>query len=135
MSGISRRGGPSPRRSSYEDFDQLENGVGMMRLFEEEFLAELDKPHRIYGTKELDVVTGTMAGPLITELMDELHRQYPMIDVKVHVVKNNFFGGNVGVAGLVTATDIIAQCEGKSWKAAPWASPLSCCGKKRYVPR
>ena len=45
--------------------------------------------------------------------MDELHRQYPMIDVKVHVVKNNFFGGNVGVAGLVTATDIIAQCEGK----------------------
>ena len=54
-----------------------------------------------------------MAGPLITELMNELHRQYPMIDVKVHVVKNNFFGGNVGVAGLVTATDIIAQCEGK----------------------
>ena len=54
-----------------------------------------------------------MAGPLITEMMNELHRQYPMIDVKVHVVKNNFFGGNVGVAGLVTATDIIAQCEGK----------------------
>ena len=54
-----------------------------------------------------------MAGPLITELMDELHRQYPMIEVTVHTVKNNFFGGNVGVAGLVTATDIIAQCEGK----------------------
>ena len=82
-------------------------------LFRQEFLAELDKPHRIYGTKKLDVVTGTMAGHLITEMMDELHRQYPMIDVKVHVVKNNFFGGNVGVAGLVTATDIIAQCEGK----------------------
>ncbi len=52
-----------------------------------------------------------MAGPLITEMMDELHRQYPMIDVKVHVVKNNFFGATCGVAGLVTATDIIAQCE------------------------
>ena len=37
----------------------------MMRLFEEEFLAELDKPHRIYGTKELDVVTGTMQRPLL----------------------------------------------------------------------
>lgn len=84
-----------------------------MRLFEDEFRAELDRPHRIYGTKQIDVVTGTMAGHLITEMMDELHRQYPMIDVKVHVVKNNFFGGNVGVAGLVTATDIIAQCEGK----------------------
>ena len=104
---------PIPPAEFYEDFDQLENGVGMMRLFEDEFRAELDRPHRIYGTKQIDVVTGTMAGPLITELMDELHRQYPMIDVKVHVVKNNFFGGNVGVAGLVTATDIIAQCEGK----------------------
>ena len=62
--------------------------------------------------------------------MEELHRQYPMIDVKVHVVKNNFFGGNVGVAGLVTATDIIAQCEGKL-ESGTWTSPLSCCGKKK----
>ena len=108
-----KAGRPIPAPEFYEDYDQLENGVGMMRLFEDEFRAELDRPHRIYGTKQIDVVTGTMAGPLITELMDELHRQYPMIDVKVHVVKNNFFGGNVGVAGLVPATDIIAQCEGK----------------------
>ena len=108
-----RAGLDLPQEDYYEGYRQLENGVGMMRLFEDEFRAELDRPHRIYGTKQIDVVTGTMAGPLITELMDELHRQYPMIDVKVHVVKNNFFGGNVGVAGLVTATDIIAQCEGK----------------------
>jgi NifB/MoaA-like Fe-S oxidoreductase len=84
-----------------------------MSLFRQEFLAELDKPHRIYGTKKLDVVTGTMAAPLIIEMMEELHRQYPMIEVTVHPIRNKFFGGNVGVAGLVTATDIIAQCEGK----------------------
>ena len=67
-------------------------------------------------------------------MMDELHRQYPMIDVKVHVVKNNFFGGNVGVAGLVTATDIIAQCEGKL-ESGTWASRCHAAGRKRYVPR
>ena len=88
-------------------------GGGMMRLFEEEFLAELAKPHRLFGSKQMDVVTGTMASPLITRMMDELHRQYPMIEVNVHTIQNKFFGGNVGVAGLVTATDIIAQCEGK----------------------
>ena len=55
MSGISRRGGPIPPAEFYEDFDQLENGVGMMRLFEDEFRAELDRPHRIYGTKQIDV--------------------------------------------------------------------------------
>jgi len=85
----------------------------MMRLFEDEFMAELDKPHRVYGTKQLDVVTGTMAAPLIQRMMAELHRQYPMIEVTVHPIQNKFFGGNVGVAGLVTATDIINQCEGK----------------------
>ena len=108
-----KAGRPIPDPEFYEDYDQLENGVGMMSLFRQEFLAELDKPHRIYGTKKLDVVTGTMAAPLIIEMMEELHRQYPMIEVTVHPIRNKFFGGNVGVAGLVTATDIIAQCEGK----------------------
>ena len=108
-----KAGRPIPDGSFYGDYDQLENGVGMMRLFEEEFLAELAKPHRLFGSKQMDVVTGTMASPLITRMMDELHRQYPMIEVNVPTIQNKFFGGNVGVAGLVTATDIIAQCEGK----------------------
>ena len=108
-----KAGRPIPPTEFYEDFDQLENGVGMMRLYEDEFLAELARPHRVYGTKKLDVVTGTMAAPLIEKMMAELHRQYPMIEVTVHTVKNNFFGGNVGVAGLVTAADILDQCKGK----------------------
>ena len=76
-----KAGRPIPAPEFYEDYDQLENGVGMMSLFRQEFLAELEKPHRVYGSKKLDVVTGTMASPLITEMMDELHRQYPMIEV------------------------------------------------------
>ena len=102
-----------PPAEFYEDYAQLENGVGMWRLFEQEFLAELDKPHRIYGSKKMDVVTGTLAAPLIEAMMAELHRQYPMIEVTVHPIQNKFFGGNVSVAGLVTATDILAQCKGK----------------------
>ena len=50
-----KAGRPIPPAEFYEDFDQLENGVGMMRLFEDEFRAELDRPHRIYGTKQIDV--------------------------------------------------------------------------------
>ena len=42
-----------------------------------------------------------------------MHRQYPMITVHVHTIQNRFFGGNVGVTGLITATDIIAQCDGR----------------------
>ena len=106
-------GRPLPPAEFYEDYAQLENGVGMWRLFEQEFLAELDKPHRVYGSKKMDVVTGTLAAPLIEAMMAELHRQYPMIEVTLHPIQNKFYGGNVSVAGLVTATDILAQCKGK----------------------
>ena len=106
-------GRPIPPASFYEDFAQLENGVGMWRLYEDSFQAELERAHAVYREKKMDVVTGTMAAPLITAMMEELHRQYPMITVTVHPIRNRFFGGNVGVAGLVTATDIIEQCAGK----------------------
>ena len=97
-----------------EEFgDECKRRHGKRIIYASEFLAELEKPHRIYGTKKMDVVTGEMASPLIRQMMAELHRQYPMVEVTVHTIKNKFFGGNVGVAGLVTATDIIAQCEGK----------------------
>ena len=106
-------GRPIPPGAFYEDYAQLENGVGMWRLYQDSFLAELARPHALYHEKQMDVGAGTMAAPLITAMMDELHRQYPMITVRVHPIENRFFGGNVGVAGLVTATDIIAQCEGR----------------------
>ena len=102
-----------PPAEYYEDFAQLENGVGMWRLFREEFLAELERPHRIYNEKHVDLVTGTLAAPLIQEMADEIHRQYPMIHATVHAIQNDFFGGNVDVAGLITGTDIVAQCKGK----------------------
>ena len=51
----------------------------------------------------------------VPELLSQLKKSKgdALNRVKVHPIKNNFFGGNVGVAGLVTATDIIAQCEGR----------------------
>ncbi len=106
-------GRPIPPAAFYEDYAQLENGVGMWRLYEDSFRAELARPHAVYGEKKMDVVTGTMAAPLICAMMEELHREYPMISVTVHPIQNRYFGGNVGVAGLVTATDIISQCRGK----------------------
>ncbi len=104
---------PIPPAAFYEEYYLLENGIGMWRLFHDGFLAELEKPHRMFGEKTIDVVTGELIAPLINAMMDELHRQYPMVSVTVHTIKNDFFGGNVSVAGLVTASDILAQCKGK----------------------
>ena len=104
---------PIPQGSFYEDFLQLENGVGMWRMFRDEFFAELEfNRSRLPIPRRMDVVTGTLVAPLIQEMMDELMKRHRSIKIEVHPIKNNFFGGNVSVAGLVTATDIIAQCKG-----------------------
>ena len=40
-------------------------------------------------------------------------RKYPQVKITVHQIRNDYFGGNVSVAGLVTGTDIIKQCKGR----------------------
>ena len=104
---------PLPDYSYYEDFDQLENGVGMWRLYRDEFLGALAHSRTGRRIRRMDVVTGTLAAPLIQEMMEALHGRHPSVKVTVHPIQNNFFGGNISVAGLVTGTDIIDQCKGK----------------------
>ena len=105
---------PVPPAAFYEDFPQLENGVGMWRMFREEFLAALHSQKRRWLLpRRMDLVTGTLASPLISECAAALCRRWPQLKLTVHPIKNNFFGGNVSVAGLVTATDIVAQCKGR----------------------
>lgn len=102
-----------PPTEFYDEFAQLEDGVGMWRRYHDTFLAELARPRRLVIPRKLDVVTGTLAAPLIDEMARRVRQQYPGVQVFVHPIENRFFGGNVSVAGLVTATDIIDQCRGK----------------------
>lgn len=101
-----------PPTEYYDEFLQLENGVGMWRMYRDNFLEELEHTDPIQQPRSMDVVTGTMAAPLIKEMAQEAEKQNPLLQITVHAIKNDFFGGNVGVAGLVTGTDIIKQCKG-----------------------
>lgn len=102
-----------PPAAFYDDFAQLEDGVGMWRLYHDTFLKELGEYAAPVRPHKLDCVTGTLAAPLISAMAEQLHRRYPQVEVTVHAIRNDFFGGNVSVAGLVTGTDIIKQCRGR----------------------
>lgn len=102
-----------PSAEYYDEFLQLENGVGMWRLYHDSFLEELQHTKPLLFPRRMDVVTGTMAAPLIQQMAQKAQQRHKMLKVEVHAIRNDFFGGNVGVAGLVTATDIIKQCKGK----------------------
>lgn len=102
-----------PSAEYYDEYLQLENGVGMWRMYKDSFSEELEYTQPLKQLRAIDVVTGTMAAPLITQMAKKAQEKHTKLDVQVHAIKNEFFGGNIGVAGLVTATDIIKQCKGK----------------------
>ena len=100
-----------PPAEFYDEFAQLEDGVGMWRQYHDTFLDELENYRGLVLPHSLDVVTGTLAAPLIEDCANALMQRYPQVKVTVHAIRNDYFGGNVSVAGLVTGTDIIKQCK------------------------
>ena len=100
-----------PAAEFYDEFAQLEDGVGMWRQYHDTFLEELENYRGLVLPHSLDVVTGTLAAPLIEDCANTLMQRYPQVKIAVHAIRNDYFGGNVSVAGLVTGTDIIKQCK------------------------
>lgn len=103
---------PLPEDEFYEDYVQLENGIGMMRLLITEFHSALKAADKSSGSP-FAMVTGVAAAPFIQELYNEAKSKFPEIDGKVYAIRNEFFGETINVAGLVTGGDIIRQLKDK----------------------
>ncbi len=104
-----------PGEDYYEGYPQLENGVGMIRLLQTEFDTELDflEDYDLTKPRNVSVATGFAAYDFIKSLADELMRRVPTLKITVHRIRNDFFGKNITVAGLVTGKDLLAQLGGK----------------------
>lgn len=102
-----RAGYELPPYEYYGAFDQIENGVGLFRLFESGFIEALGERSPLPRRVELDSVCGTAISGCMRELFSKLEPYN--ISVNVHAVRNDFFGESVTVSGLVTAGDIIRQ--------------------------
>ena len=104
---------PIPEPDYYGDFDQLEDGVGVLALLKDEFLTALEMEDRSQGQGSCSVATGTAAGPWISQLAQAAMERLPGLDLKIYPIENRFFGERVTVAGLVTGQDLIEQLQGK----------------------
>ncbi len=98
-----------PTAEYYEDFNQIENGVGEVATFFNEAREELSQGMQLKG--EYTCITGVAFGGMLKKFADELMSTYPKLKLDVKIIENNWFGKTVTVAGLLTATDIIAQTE------------------------
>lgn len=104
---------PMPDEMTYDGYLQLENGVGMVRLLKEEVetcLADLPGDDR---KRKVTIATGELAAPYLREHVASIRKKYPNVDVQVITVKNEFFGGKITVAGLLTGQDLVNQLKGK----------------------
>ena len=102
-----------PEEDAYDGYLQLENGVGMMRLFvdeAEEAIQRLDPSRKIKGCVSL--ITGELPSEYIRQICQKVERIYPELEIKVHVIVNHFFGEMITVSGLVTGSDLIRQLKG-----------------------
>ncbi|MBU5627152.1 DUF512 domain-containing protein [Oscillibacter sp. MSJ-2] len=103
-----------PEESYYEDFAQIENGVGMLRSFLTEFDRGLQDVDPKGSYPSFTSVTGKSAEPFIAGLVEKAKAWCPSLRGEVIGIYNDFFGRTIDVAGLLTAQDIIAQLKGRS---------------------
>jgi putative radical SAM enzyme (TIGR03279 family) len=113
-----RAGRAVPSRKHYGDYPQIEVGIGMVRSFENEFSAlerRLERraraggapsgraPSELFGT----ILTGTLFAPVLRRQVENVNVRF---GTRLHVapVENDYFGGDVSVAGLLTGGDFAA---------------------------
>lgn len=104
---------PIPREEEYDGYLQLENGVGMVRLLENEVLEDLSDRKPDDRKRRISIATGKLAAPFIRENISHIQKLYPGIEVNVYSIRNDFFGEMITVSGLVTGQDLKKQLAGR----------------------
>ena len=108
-----KAGLPFPESEYYGEYEQLENGVGLMPLFEEQVIGAVKMTDADERERSFTIVTGVDAAPFMEKMLDYLRDKWHNLNCNVIGVRNDFFGENVTVAGLVTGQDIIKNLKAR----------------------
>src|SRR5688572_9252822 len=104
-----RAGRPIPGRSHYGSYPQIEDGVGMVRSFANDFARLTKRLERQGDVKKqaATIFTGTLFAPVLREMIDKWNSRFET-ELRVEPLENTYFGGDVSVAGLLTGRDLLA---------------------------
>lgn len=110
-------GRPLPGYDAYEDFPQIENGVGMVSSLEyevNEALKELEENHiSSIREKTVSIATGVSVFEHFKKITENIERRIKGLKINVYPVENTFFGSGVTVTGLLTSCDLIRVLKDK----------------------
>ena len=106
-----RAGLDVPSRRHYGDYPQIEDGVGMVRSFREDFarlVRRLERhPPRAPETLNATVLTGKLFATVLAPLLERLNARFGT-RLRAVAVENDYFGPDIVVAGLITGRDVLA---------------------------
>ncbi len=102
-----------PGEELYDGYLQLENGVGMLRLLENEFEEAYEAVEADEVKREVSIATGYLPYPYIAKMAKKVEEKFVNTKVHVYPIRNDFFGELITVSGLITGQDLKAQLHGK----------------------
>jgi putative radical SAM enzyme (TIGR03279 family) len=103
-----------PDGDYYDGYPQIENGVGMVRSMWDEFNHAIEETIEFTPEpRKCSIATGAAAYGFISSLVEKATELCPSLDCTVYRIRNDFFGENITVAGLLTGEDIYKQLRGK----------------------
>ena len=106
-----------PEEERYDGYIQLENGVGMMRLFITEFTEALEQVKSNPGylkmreevKRTVTIATGKLTYATICSFAERMMEAFPGLQIHVFAIRNDFFGETITVSGLITGQDLMSQ--------------------------
>ena len=108
-----------PEEERYEEYPQLENGVGMIRKFTEECseayqeFKDTECPDPKRAPVRMIIPTGISAFPYIRKMAEQYAPSW--VRTEVIPVPNRFFGDTITVTGLIVGKDLLAALENKEF--------------------
>lgn len=103
-----------PKDKYYEEYSQIDNGVGMLTSFECEvnaFLKTLSNEEKNIE-RNISIATGSASYDFICKMVKKVNKKCKNLNCKVYKILNDFFGHTITVSGLVTGVDLINQLAG-----------------------
>jgi putative radical SAM enzyme (TIGR03279 family) len=103
-----------PCESEYEDYPQIDNGVGSIRLFIKQFMQVADEllPPKIQGQKRFTWVVGNAVEQAFQPILERLN-SVEGLEVNMQALKSDYWGQNISVTGLLTGHDLLLNLQGQ----------------------
>ncbi|MGM0410498.1 MAG: DUF512 domain-containing protein, partial [Bacillota bacterium] len=94
----------------YNEFPQIENGIGLTRLLWQELKDIEEKIPNKIENNAFSIVTGVLGKKVLKPVINRF-KEIEGLSIELLVVENNFFGKSVTVSGLLTAQDMYKSIE------------------------